>query len=214
MWIMYLVPVLAIAGMLVYVFVARGRIQKAVAEGKGALLFHDSYAGYFDSLAPDEHIIALWQGLAYTGSESGAARVAGAVLNEVARGAIGVSKYTPTLFVALTSAGRLLVSEEYSELGQRGNYKEVRVWGPGATAATGPAAVPGHSGPPPKNPFNPGVQLELAALGGTGAEPFAAWLSPQSLEVSGQQRSISAVLPISPEQAASIWQAANQVRAA
>jgi hypothetical protein len=105
MWIMYLIPVIAIAGILIYTFVARARIQQAVAEGKGPLMFHESYAAYFPSLSPEEYLIGVWQGLAYIGSQSGASQVAGAV---------GVSKYTPMVFVGLTSAGRVLVAQEYS----------------------------------------------------------------------------------------------------
>jgi hypothetical protein len=210
MWIMYLVQVIAIVGMLVYVTIARKRINQAVAEGKGPLMFHNSYAGYFDSLGPEEHIIALWQGLSYTGSGSGVAQIAGALLNQVSKSAIGVSKYTPMVFVALTSHGRLLVAEEFSELGDRGNYKEVRSFGPGARAVVGPAAIASHSGPAPKNPFSPAVPLELAALSGEGAQAFGCWLSSRSLEVTGRERSISAVLPIDPGQAAAIWQTANR----
>jgi hypothetical protein len=205
MWIMYLIPVIAIAGVLIYTFMARARIQQAVAEGKGPLLFHEGYAGYFPSLNPEEYLIGVWQGLVYTGSQSGASQVAGAILNEVSSKAIGFSKYTPMVFVGVTSAGRVLVSQEYSEMGDRGNYKEVHVWAPGATAVTGPAAVPEHNGPAPKNPFNPSVQLELAMVTGPDGGKFAGWLSPQSLEVTGQQRSIAAALPIDAAQAAGVW---------
>jgi len=214
MWIMYLVPVIAIAGILIYSFVARARIQQAVKEGKGPLLFHEGFAGYFPSLNPEEYLIAVWQGLAYTGSSSAAGQVAGAILNEVSAKAIGFSKYTPMVFVGLTSAGRLIVAEEYSEMGDRGNYKEVQNWSSGATAVTGPNAVPGHSGPPPKNPFNPAVQLELAVVSGPDGNHYPAWLSPQSLEVTGQQRSIAKALPVSAVQASEVWGHALQLAAA
>jgi hypothetical protein len=210
MWIMYLVPVIAIAGVLIYTFMARARIQQAVAQGKGPLLFHEGYAGYFPSLNPDEYLIGVWQGLLYTGSQTGASQVAGAILNEVSAKAIGFSKYTPMVFVGVTTAGRVLVSQEYSEMGDRGNYKEVHVWTPGATAVTGPAAVPEHSGPAPKNPFNPAVPLELAMITGPDGSKFAGWLSPQSLEVTGQQRSIASALPIGAAQAAGVWSQALQ----
>ncbi len=212
---MYLVPVIAIAGILIYSFMARARIQQAVREGKGPLLFHEGFAGYFQSLNPEEYLIGVWQGLAYTGSSSTAGQVAGAILNEVSAKAIGFSKYTPIVFVGLTSAGRVIVSEEYSEMGDRGNYKEVRIWGPGASAVAGPTAVPGHSGPAPKNPFNPAVQLELAVVSGPDGSHYPAWLSPQSLEVSGQQRSIASVLPIAAAQASEVWsRAQSSARAA
>jgi hypothetical protein len=211
MWIMYLIPVIAIAGILIYTFVARARIQQAVAEGKGPLLFHEGFAAYFPSLNPEEYLIGVWQGLAYTGSQSGASQVAGALLNEVSSKAIGISKYTPMVFVGLTSAGRVLIAQEYSEMGDRGNYNEVHVWAPGATAVAGPSAVPDHSGPPPKNPFNPAVQLELAMLSGPDGSRFPGWLSPQSLEVTGQTRSIASALPIGAGQASAVWSQALQV---
>jgi hypothetical protein len=214
MWIMYLIPVIAIAGVLFYTFVARARIQQAVAEGKGPLLFHNGFAGYFPSLNPEEYLIAVWQGLAYTGSSTAAGQVAGAILNEVSAKAIGFSKYTPMVFVGLTSAGRVIVAEEYSELGDRGNYKEVRNWSAGATAAVGPNAMPTHSGAPPKNPFNPAVQLELAVVSGPDGNHYPGWLSPQSLEVTGQQRSIASVLPVAPAQAGEIWSRALQTASA
>ena len=213
MWIMYLIPVIAIAGVLIYTFVARAQINKSVAEGKGPLLFHEGYAGYFQSLNQEEYLIGVWQGLAYTGSQSGASQVTGAILNEVSAKAIGFSKYTPMVFVGVSSAGRVLVAEEYSEMGDRGNYKEAHIWPPGTTAVAGPAAVPGHSGPPPKNPFNPAVQLELVLLTGPDGSKYAAWLSPQSLEVSGQARSIANALPIGAAQAAGVWSQALQVAA-
>ena len=156
MWIMYLIPVIAIAGVLIYTFVARARINQAVAEGKGPLLFHEGFAGYFPSLNQEEYLIGVWQGLAYTGSQSSASQVAGAILNEVSSKAIGFSKYTPMVFVGVTSAGRVLVAQEYSEMGDRGNYKEVHVWVPGASAVTGPAAMPDHSGPAAEEPVQSG----------------------------------------------------------
>ncbi len=208
--VMYLVPVVVIVGMLAYVFWYRSQLAKAVAAGHGPIMFHNTFAGYFQSLAPEEYIVALWQGLAYTGDQSTAGQVAGAVLNEITSKAVGYSKYTPQVFVALTSQGRVLVAEEFSEGGQRGNYKEACIWTPGATAVTGAQAVPAHQGPAPKNPFNPSVPLELAALSGPDGAHYPCWLSPQSLEVTGAQRPVSAVLPIAPEIAAQTWATAVQ----
>lgn len=213
MWLTYLIPVVMIVGVLVYTFVARSRIQQAVAEGKGPLMFHNGFAAYFPGLSPEEYLIGVWQGLTYTGSRGGASQAAGALLNQVSSRAIGVSTYTPQVFVGLTSAGRLLVAQEYSDFGDRGNYNEVHVWSPGATAICGPSAVPDHSGQPPKNPFNPAVQLELALLTGPDGSRFPAWLSPQSLEVTSQQRSIASALPIAPAEAAAVWSHAQQVAA-
>ena len=67
------------------------------------MMFHNTYVGTFRSLAQAEYIIALWQGLAYAGSQSAAAQVGGAVMNEITSKALGYSKYTPQVFAALTS---------------------------------------------------------------------------------------------------------------
>jgi hypothetical protein len=80
--------------------------------------------------------------------------------------------------------------------------------GDGARAATGAEAIPERRGPPPKNPFNPSVTLELARLVGPDGSVYACWLSPESLEVTGQQRRVSAVLPIAPEAARALWDGA------
>lgn len=205
---MYLVPVIAIAGIFIYVFWYQAHLRKAVAAGHGPIMFHNTYAGCFPSLGEGEYIIALWQGLAYIGSQSAAARVGGAVLNEISSKTVGVSKYTPQVFVALTSHGRVVVAEEYSEGGRRGNYREVCTWPTSATAATGPTVVPDHQGSAPKNPFNPAVPLELSVLSGPDGSQYACWLSAQSLEVTGQQRSVATVLPVDPQQAAAVWQGA------
>lgn len=82
------------------------------------------------------------------------------------------------------------------------------MWWPGAHAIVGPAAVPEHQGPPPGNPFNPRVPLELCRLVGPDGNAVAAWLSGQSLEVTGQQRPIAMVLPMTAEVAAQVWHGA------
>lgn len=210
MWFMYLVPIFAIVGVLVYTTIARRRIASAVAGGQGPELFHQGYAGYFSSLAGEERIVGVWPGLAYTGSSSEAGRLAGALANYAAANTIGVSKYTPNVYVAVTSRGRVLIAEEYSELGDRGNYREVLTLAPGATAVTGAAAVPGHQGNAPKNPFDPRTPLELTTLTGPGEQHYSAWLSAHGLEVASQQRSIAAVLPIDEGTASALWQAAQQ----
>ncbi len=204
----YFIPVVVIVGMLAYVFFYRAKMQQAIAQGHGPMMFHNTFAGWFRSFAPDEHIVALWQGVAYTGSASRAAQIGGAVLNEITSKAVGYSRYTPQVMAALSSHGRLLVIEEFSEMGQRGNFREVVVWGPGATAVAGAGAVPDHSGPPPENPFNRAVTLELVRLVGPDGSAYPCWLSPQSLEVTGAQRSVAAVLPVSPEQARATWDGA------
>jgi hypothetical protein len=43
-WLMYLVPVVAIIGMLIYVQIAKKNAMGQVAAGHGGQLFHDSQA--------------------------------------------------------------------------------------------------------------------------------------------------------------------------
>lgn len=205
---MYLIGVIAIAAMLVYVFWYQAQVRKAVAAGHGPIMFHNTYAGCFSTLAEGEYIIALWQGLAYIGSQSTAARIGGAVLNEIRSKTTGTTKYTPQVFVALTSNGRVLVAQEYSEGGQRGHYQEVCTWPTSASAVTGATAVPDHQGTPPKNPFNPALPLELTMLTGPDGNQYPCWLSAHSLEVTGQQRSVAAVLPMTAQDASMVWQGA------
>lgn len=205
-WLMYLVPVIAIPGVLIYSQMARKRVMAQVAAGNGGQLFHDSQAGYFKHLGPRERIIAVWQGQAHVGPQS----AAGAVLNAVAAHAIGISKYTPTVAVALTTDGRVMVAEEYSEAGTRGHYKTAAILPPGARAFTGPSAIPEHQGPPPKYEANVMQQLEAAALlAPDGSLAYRAWLSPVALAGPQLARSIGAVLPFDPAMGPQIWAAGN-----
>lgn len=210
MWWTYLIPVVAIVGMLVYTQMARKRAYSAMASGQGPQLFHDQFAGFFGKMSGDERILSIWQGLAYTGPRGSAADVAKAALGEAARGLVGVSSYTPYIYVALTTHARVLVSEEYSEFGQRGHFRERLAWLPGTTAVTGAEAIPEHQGTAPKNPFNPQVPLELARLRSPHGESYAAWLSPQGLGIGPLSQRISRVLPMDPAQAAQLWQQACQ----
>jgi hypothetical protein len=215
MSITYLVPVLVVGATVYYFFVMRKRVMgQIIASGQGPMMFHNTFAKHFMSLAAYEYIIGIWQGVVYTGSRGLVGQLAGGLLNELSKSALGRTRYTPNVFVALTSNGRILVSEEYTEDGDRGNYKEIIAWGPGATAITGPSAIPEHKGAGPTNPFNPRVKLELAALVGPDGSKFEAWLSPQSSEMTGQQRPISAALPIAPADAAAVWENANRAAGA
>lgn len=205
-WLIYLLPVVAIVGMLFYSQVARKRVMGQVASGNGGQLFHDSQAGYFAHLGPRERIIAVWPGQAHVAPES----TAGAVLNAVAAHTVGISKYTPIVMVGLTTDGRVMVAEEYSEVGTRGHFKTVVILPPGARAMTGPSAIPEHQGPPPKNPMNVMQQLEAAALiAPDGSLAYRAWLSPVALAGANLARSIGAVLPFDPAMGPQIWATVN-----
>lgn len=207
----YLLAPLSIVAMLVYMVMMKKRNSQAVAEGRAGELFHDVYAQNFTSLTPRERILCVWQGVAYTGSTAGGAHAAGAVANALASNLVGVSTYTPNVIVALMTSGRLMVIEEYSELGSRGNYREAVVWGPFARAVTGPTAIADHQGAPPANPFNPAERLELALLiSPDGASSYRAWLSGTGLGGNAQlAQPISRVIPIQPEVAAQMWAQAN-----
>jgi hypothetical protein len=205
-WLIYLVTPVAVIGMLVYMQVARKRVMGQVAAGNGGQLFHDSQAGYFSHLGPRERIIAVWQGQAHVAAQS----TAGKVLNAVAEHAVGISKYTPTVMVALTTDGRVMVSEEYSEVGTRGHYKTVVILPPGARAITGPSAIAEHQGPPPKNQMNVMQQLEAVALiAPDGSLAYKAWLSPIALAGANLAQSIGTVLPFNPAMGPQIWATVN-----
>lgn len=162
-WLIYLLPVIAVVGVLVYSQMARKNAMGKSAAGFGGQMFHDSQVSFFSGIGSRERIIAVWNGQAHTRPSS----AAGAVLNTMAEHTIGISKYTPIVMVALTTSGRVLVAEEYSEVGTRGHYKTVVILSPGARAVTGPSAIAEFQGTPPKNPYNPQQVLAAAALYGT-----------------------------------------------
>jgi hypothetical protein len=211
----YLIGPIAIAAALAYTYFARAKAMRGAKDGKGMQMFHGYYAGYFSNLAPNEFIMTVWRGLAYTGSQGAASQIAGGVANALAASLTGFRKYTPMVYAALTTEGRVLVAQEHSEMGRRGNFHHVGAWGPGSTAITGPAAVPGHTGPAPMNPAL-ALQgpLELAALVGPDGSHHAMWLSPQGVGIVANDQPISAALPVFPQQLAGIWQASQRPQAA
>jgi hypothetical protein len=79
--------------------------------------------------------------------------------------------------------------------------------------AVGSAAYD-HQGSPPKNPYSLNAPFELVRL--TSAdEQYLAWLTSEGAMLNAASFvSITSVLPITAEHAASIWQAANQSMAA
>ncbi len=201
-----LVPLLAIAGVLVYSKMAKKKIMGQVDAGFGGQLFHDSQAPYFAQLNPRERILAVWNGLAFTQPRS----AAGAALNTVSEHLIGVSTYVPIVMVALTTEGRILIGEEYSEAGTRGHFRPAAIIAPGARAVTGPAAIPGFSGVPPKNPGNPLEQLEPAALYAyDGSLVYMAFLQRTALAAPQLMQPISAILPFDPAYGPQIWASMN-----
>ena len=182
MAVYYVLPIILLAVIFAYVNFARKQALAAAANmspEEAAQKFHAFYASYFD-LESDERIVGAWSGLEYQGAKSSARQAAGAALNSAAGALVGVSTYVPQVFVGLTSKGRVLVSREYSELGERGNYKQIAVLAPGTQAVGAATALEGGDpGAVPKNPFNPAVSLEFVELRSPSGEAYGAWMSPQ-----------------------------------
>lgn len=212
MSIYYFLPVILIAAGIAYTILAQKKARQAFAEGKGPQMFHDAYAAQFDKLLPDEMIIGMWQGQAYIKPNETAGQIAGNIAKQAALGMVGVSTYTPAIYVAVTTHGRVLVSEEYTDMGRRGNYKVVAEFPPGAQVFSGAAAYD-HKGSTPTNPFNMGAPLELVRLS-SGDEQYLGWVTTQGhLTGASSMMSITQLLPITAERASGIWQTASQPQA-
>lgn len=183
----YFIPILIIVAAVVFSFVIRKRITASTANmtpEQAAEAMHNYYAGYF-VLAPGEKIIGAWSGVDFLGPTGTASRAASAALNAASDALIGVSKYTPTVQIGLTSLGRVLVSREYSEMGERGHFQQVASLDRGVVPTDGRAAYPGMDlGSPPQNPFSPLVNLEFVHLQAADGEAYDAWVTPQGGMVS------------------------------
>jgi hypothetical protein len=178
MQIYYFLPVVLIAAAVAYSFYMKRQVANMNPE-EAAQRFHDHYSAYFD-LEAGERVVGAWSGVEFQGAQSAARQMAGSALNSASAAVIGVSTYVPLVQVGLTSNGRVLVAREYSELGERGNYKQVASFASGARALDAASALPGQNlGAVPKNPFNPAVSLEFVQLRGGGGEAYEAWMSPQ-----------------------------------
>jgi hypothetical protein len=211
---MYLVPVVAIAGMLFYTRWAQANVRRRAANGEGPQMFHDAYADKFEVLAPDERLIGIWHGLAYVTPTSGFGQAAVQVAKEISLAAGGLQTYTPSVYIGVTTHGRLLVSEEYTDMGKRNNFKVVCALPPGAQVISGQAARPEHQGAPPSNPTSKDAPLELVRFVGQN-EQYLCWASGAGAFTGAATFvSITSVLPITPDRASSIWQRASQPAAA
>ncbi len=182
MVVYYLIPIIFIVAAVVISSIVRKRITArtaAMTPEQAAEAMHNYYAGYF-VLAPTERIIGTWSGVDFLKPEGTATRAASAALNAASDALIGVSKYTPTVQIGLTSLGRVLVSREYSEGGRRGNFQQVASLDRGVVPTDGASAYPGVDlGTPPKNPFSPLVKLEFVHLQAEDGEAYDAWVTPQ-----------------------------------
>ena len=197
---------LVIIAAFAYKFLYWKKMQRAVAEGKGPILFHNSFAGYFKNLQPNEFILAIWQGMAMERERSLEQKVGQAVVEVLTR----MVEYTPYVQVAMTSWGRLHIAGEHSEFNGRGYYHTEAIYPPGTIAIRGPQAAPQFQGKAPKNPFNPAIPLQLTLLRAPDGASFLCWLSTESVDVTGRQVPIDNILPVTAESAQAAWNAALQ----
>ncbi len=182
MGIYIFLPIVIIVAVVAYTLWVRARTANLTPE-QAAEQFHASYAPYF-KLKGGERIVGVWNGVEFQGKKSAAGHMARDAINAASAELVGVSTYIPTVQVGLTSGGRLLVSREYSDLGERGIYKQHVAFNSGVEVLDAGAAYPGqHLGAPPKNPANPMVPLEFVQLRSRHKETYDAWLSPQGARI-------------------------------
>jgi len=185
MQIYYLLPVVLIAAAVGYsVFVSKKALAQAanMSPEEATRKFQEFYGQYFE-LGPGQELVGVFSGVEFHAPKSMGQKV-GAVAGELALNYVGVSKYIPNVHIGLTAGGEVLVSREYSEMGSRGNFKQILVLGSGTRALGAAASHPGEDlGKPPANPFNPIVGLEFVELRAPSGEGYQAWLSPQGVLV-------------------------------
>jgi hypothetical protein len=79
--------------------------------------------------------------------------------------------------IGVTSTGRVLISREYSELGERGNFKQIMAFAPGTRALDASTARPGQElKPPMKNPLGGGQDPEFIQFRSPSGEMYEAWM--------------------------------------
>ncbi len=182
MVIYYLIPIIFIIAIVAVTSVMRKKIFAKVAAmtpEQAAEAMHNFYSRYF-KLKDGEKIVGTWSGLDYTKPKSAAGQAASSVLNAASGALIGVSSYIPNVQIGLTSNGRVLISREHSEFGERGHYKQILALGKRTKAVDGSSAYPGADlGIAPKNPFNQNCPLEFVHLQSPKGTFFDAWVSPQ-----------------------------------
>jgi hypothetical protein len=135
------------------------------------------FASSFE-LQPGETLYAVWVGEEYQGGQSAASQVAGAALNQLSKAAIGVSTYVPQVQVGVTSTGRVLVAREYSELGDRGNFKQIVALARGTRAVDAATARPGEElKPPMANPMQRQAPPDFVQFLAPNGERYEAWMA-------------------------------------
>ena len=177
-----------------YYFSMKSRIAREGPEK----VFHESWAVYFDDLPADETIVEIWHGERYAGPLNGSEMTmgdrAGRLAATVGAAAIGIGLeyFRALIYVARTSQGRILLSEEYAENGSRGNFRQVAAFEQpkalSAMEAHGRAAEA-----PPTNQTNPSMRFEFIELRGRHDElPFALWATVSLASLSGAGRTLAA----------------------
>jgi hypothetical protein len=181
----YLLPVVLIAAAVGYsLFVSKRAIAQAanMSPEEAKRKFQEFYGQYFE-LGAAQELVGVWSGVEYHAPKSVGQKI-GAAAGELALNYVGVSKYVPNVHIGLTEGGEVLVSREYSEMGDRGNFKQILALGSGTRALGAAASQPGADlGKAPNNPFNPMVGLEFVELRAPGGDAYQAWLSPQGVLV-------------------------------
>lgn len=182
MAIYILLPIVIIIAVIAYSLWARSRVTHLTPE-QAAEQFHASYAPFF-KLKGGERIVGIWTGVEFQGAKGAAGYMARDAVNAASAEFVGYATYIPTVRVGLTSGGRLLVSREYSELGERGNYKQHMAFNSGVQVLDAEEAYPSQDlGAPPRNPSNPMVRLEFVQLRSRRGETYEAWMSPQGARI-------------------------------
>ena len=126
MQIYYLFPIVLIIVVVAYSLYARKAALKAaenMSPEEAARKFTEFWGSYFD-LGSADQLAGVWSGVEFHAPKS-LGQKAGGVAKEAALNVIGVSTYIPTVHIGLTAEGKVLVSREYSEMGDRGNFKQI-----------------------------------------------------------------------------------------
>lgn len=179
----YVLPIVLLVAVVVFSRVVSKRaianVQNMTPEQSRERI-NQYFAGSFE-LDPGETLYATWIGEEYMGEQSTGRQAAGAALNQLSGAAIGVSTYVPQLHIGLTSTGRVLISREYSEMGDRGNFKQVAALAPGTQVVDGATAYPEQEPAPPlQSPLvtATGGKLEFYQFRSPTGERYDAWLQP------------------------------------
>jgi hypothetical protein len=179
-YLVYLVPVVAI----VVIFVlSRGAQKRALAgvanmSPEQARASVNAYYATSFELAPGESLKSVWISEEYQGSHSTGRQVAGAALNSLAGAAVGVKAYVPQVRIGLTTLGRVLFAREFSELGNRGHFKQALALDAGTQALDAATSHPGEAlNPPLQNPMGGGAPPEFVQFRSPSGQIYEVWVT-------------------------------------